>query len=220
MIVEPQYQALLEVEPSTLGLMANHTWAVDPKRLGFTLARYKFVAKMLAGTARVLEVGCADGWASRVVAQHVESLFCIDMDEELLASAPATPGVVYSKHDMVAGPRYVPDRVVTQFDAAFALDVLEHISPAVEGAFLGNICNSITRDGVLIIGTPSLESQAHASSLSVAGHVNCKTHEGLRQTMLRYFSNVFMFGMNDETLHTGYGSMCHYLFAVCAAPKT
>jgi hypothetical protein len=30
-----------------------------------------------------------------------------------------------------------------------------------------------------------------------------------------HFSNVFMFGMNDETLHTGYGPMCHYRLAVC-----
>ena len=28
--------------------------------------------------------------------------------------------------------------------------------------------------------------------------------EELRALMQRYFNNVFMFGMNDEVLHTGY----------------
>jgi hypothetical protein len=37
--------------------------------------------------------------------------------------------------------------------------------------------------------------------------------------MLGYFRNVFLFGMNDEVLHTGYYDMCHYLWALCSSPK-
>jgi hypothetical protein len=34
-----------------------------------------------------------------------------------------------------------------------------------------------------------------------------------------YFRNVFMFGMNDEVVHTGYGPMCHYLWMVGVGPS-
>jgi hypothetical protein len=32
--------------------------------------------------------------------------------------------------------------------------------------------------------------------------------------MLRHWKHVFIFGMNDETLHTGFGPMCHYIIAM------
>jgi hypothetical protein len=48
---EPQYGLIFDVIEkhgvSQLGLMTNESWNQDPKRTLFTLARYKFVAKML-----------------------------------------------------------------------------------------------------------------------------------------------------------------------------
>ena len=64
-------------------------------------------------------------------------------------------------------------------------------------------------DGVCIIGTPSLESQAYASHYSKLGHINCKEQPTLKALMARFFKNVFMFSMNDEVVHTGYSKMSH-----------
>jgi 2-polyprenyl-3-methyl-5-hydroxy-6-metoxy-1,4-benzoquinol methylase len=207
--------------PQTLGAMAGHTWTIDPKRLGFTLARYKFVSKMLAGKANVLEVGCGDGWATAIVAQAVGSVTAIDSDEQLLANARERriKNVVWLQHDITRGVCYRPDRLLCHFDAAYSLDVLEHVRPEMEPAFLGNICMAIGQHGTFICGMPSLESQPYASELSRAGHVNCKTEDQLRQTLQKYFRNVFLFGLNDETLHTGFGPMCHYRLAVCTGAK-
>ena len=78
---------------------------------------------------------------------------------------------------------------------------------------------ALAKDGAMIIGMPSLESQQYASAPSRAGHVNCKTEDGLRALMLRFFENVFLFGMNDEVLHTGYGPMCQYRLALACGPR-
>ena len=215
---EPQYTPLHDIAADglqTLGVMANHTWATDSKRLGFTLARYKFVARMLAGAGNVLEVGCADAWATAVVAQAVEHVTAVDFDADFIAAAAPPANVLLRVHDMVQGPTWPPDRVLKPFDAAFALDVLEHIPPQHEGAFLGNIATSIGVHGTFICGMPSLESQPYASSVSRAGHVNCKTEDELRATLRRVWRCVYLFGMNDETLHTGFGPMCHYRLAIC-----
>ena len=73
---EPQYNISLELEEkhgiAQLGILTNETWFNDPKRMVFVLSRYKFVAKMLSGFEKVLEVGCADGFGSRIVKQEIK----------------------------------------------------------------------------------------------------------------------------------------------------
>jgi 2-polyprenyl-3-methyl-5-hydroxy-6-metoxy-1,4-benzoquinol methylase len=100
------------------------------------------------------------------------------------------------------------------FQAVYSCDVLEHIHPKDEKRFLNNMARSIRKDGICIIGTPSLESQAFASPQSLAGHVNCKTANELKELMKKSFQNVFIFSMNDEIVHTGFYPMAHYLFAL------
>jgi len=219
---EPQYQAHVALRDaqglSRLGLRANAAWHADPKRLGIVLARYKFVAKMLSGKPRVLEVGCGDGWASRVVRQEVESLVGVDFDPVFVEDARAgmEPRWAFDVrvHDMLEGPVDGP------FDAAYALDVLEHIPARDEDRFIANIAGSLVAPGVAIVGMPSLESQPHASPLSREGHVNCKSAPDLKQLMLRHFHDVFIFSMNDEVVHTGFYALAHYLFALCVGKRS
>ena len=213
---EPQYSLLFDVREkhgiSRLGLMVNESWNQDPKRTLFTLARYKFVAKMLTGRMNVLEVGCADAFGTRIVQQAVEKVTAIDFDPVFVADVRERMNPHWAfdvlVHDMLAGP------VKGSFDAAYALDVLEHIPEMNEHRFINNIATSLTDTGVMILGMPSLESQAHASPQSKAGHVNCKSGEMLKKTMERHFHTVFVFSMNDEVVHTGFYPMAHYLLAV------
>lgn len=181
-------------------------WENDPKHLLFVLARYKFVAKMLEGQRQVLEVGCGDAFASKIVRQHVQTLTCSDRDNTLLEVARKRDCAMYIQHDLVK------DGPVGKFDAAYAIDVLEHVDPTQEYTFLSNLAESV--DDIAIIGMPSLESQRYASENSKRGHVNCKTAAQLRATMRKHFRVVLMFGMNDETLTTGFDAMRHYLLAV------
>src|SRR5579863_2052004 len=82
---EPQYQRTIELAResglTTLGLMSNQVWTDDPRHLVFTLARYKFIAKMLTGRDHVLEVGCADAFGTRLVLQEVNRLTATDFDQ-------------------------------------------------------------------------------------------------------------------------------------------
>ncbi len=218
---EQQYRIIFDVIKkhgvSKLGLMANESWNQDPKRTLFTLARYKFVAKMLAGCERVLEVGCADAFGTRLVQQSVGHVTAVDFDPVFIDDARSRLDAAWPMecfvHDLLDGP--VPGR----FDSIYSLDVLEHIQPQDEARFLGNLLASLDPHGVMIVGMPSLESQAHASPQSKAGHVNCKSGNDFKSLMAVYFHNVFLFSMNDETVHTGFYPMAHYLIAVCCGPR-
>lgn len=200
-----------------LGLMTSWAFHDDPKRLAFTFARYKFVAKMLSGCEHVLEAGCGDGFATRIVVQEVGKLTAIDFDSSFVEDAHSRMSkrwpFVCRQHDLLEGP------VKGSFDGAYSLDVLEHIPAEKEHVFLTNMIAPVTEHGVVIIGMPSLQSQAYASAQSRKGHVNCKDQPELKKLMRKYFHNVFMFSMNDEVVHTGYHAMSHYNLALCCGKK-
>lgn len=219
---EPQYQICVELRDQNglarLGLMSSQVWHDDPKRLAFTLARYKFAAKMFAGRGRVLEVGCADAFGTRIVQQDTGSVTAVDFDPVFIADAKERSDSKWPLdarvHDILEGP--VEPR---NFDAAFSLDTLEHIPRENEALFMKHIAQSLSEHGALIVGIPSLESQKHASQPSKEGHVNCKSGAELRKLMEQYFHNVFLFSMNDEVVHTGFQAMAHYLLALCCGKK-
>ena len=220
---EPQYQFELDMARrdgfARFGVMSNQTWRDDPRRLVFLLSRYKFVAKMLSGKQRVIEVGCADAFGTRLVLQEGCRVTATDFDPVFIDDARermASEGWACDTrvHDILDGP--VPP---ADYDAAYSLDVFEHIVPEKEDLFVGHIAQSLTRSGVAVIGSPSLQSQAYASPGSKAGHVNCKDGKAYKAVMERHFENVFLFSMNDEVVHTGFHPMAHYLFALCAGRK-
>jgi cyclopropane fatty-acyl-phospholipid synthase-like methyltransferase len=197
-----------------MGPWASHIWRTDPRHLGFLLARYKFASKILAGSEKVLEIGCGDAFGMPVILQTVGSVHGIDFEPLVINDAikryseMGVDRATFSVHDMLIA------RVSDTFDAAFSLDVIEHIPQSDELQFFENIVQSLTDHGVLIIGTPNITSKEYASSASNAGHINLKSAETLKFLLSRFFHNVFMFSMNDEVVHTGYSPMAHYLIGM------
>ena len=217
---EPQYQIQVDTfeaeGPVRLGLATSHVWRTDPRRLVFMLARYKFVSKMLAGYQDVLEVGCGDGFGAEIVLQEVERVHGVDFDPVFIEHCKkerASERLTFAVADLTEGP-VLPPR-----DAAYSLDVIEHIDEADEDRFMVNLLASLKDPALAIIGAPSLEGQLHASEWSKAGHCNCKSGEDFRRFLERYFERVFLFSMNDEVVHTGFLPMAHYLLAVCAGAR-
>ena len=182
------------------------TFRRDPRHAVFWFSRYKFVAKMLVGHKRVLEVGCGNGFAGAIVGQAVKLLVQTDINP--MRDSPA------ERWNPIEG-KYRKGR----FTAAYALDVLEHVEARDEDDFIEGICASLEPAGTFIVGMPSLESQAYASEESRSEHRNCKTEQGLRELMQRHFGCVYLFGMNDEVVHTGFHAMCHYRIALCNTPR-
>lgn len=200
-----------------LGIAASYSWWDDPKRLVFSLSRYKFVSKMIEGYNNVLEVGCADGFASRIVAQSVNQLTAIDIIHSYIQSAlhsnNSKKPINFIQHDILKAP------VLGKFDAVYSLDVLEHIESKLEHVFISNLIQNLADFGICIIGMPSIESQKYASELSKKNHINCKNQNEFKTLMQKYFNVVLPFSSNDEMIHTGYHHMSHYNLMVCTGKK-
>lgn len=213
-ILFDQYE---ELGPVEFGPYSSYTWRHDPRHLLFTFARYKFCAKLLQGCKSVLEIGCGDGVGAPLLLQTVSSLHGVDLEPAVISDniRRNTFGhrLTYEILDITSG---APSGT---FDGALSLDVIEHIAPTQEDTFLSNLVAPLTTNATCIIGTPNVTSRWHACENSRLGHVNLKDHTSLREPLLRYFHNVFIFSMNDEVVHTGFSPMAHFLIALATGRR-
>lgn len=184
----------------------------DFKHFFISLSRYKFAGKLLEGKRSMLEVGCNTGFKTMMFSQFVEYVTGLDYEEGAIAFANenyAGEKRSYRCEDFL-NMKPLEEKV----DAVASLDVIEHIEQENENRFMDAIVSNLDRDGVCIIGTPNITAAEYQSEISKIGHINMYNDKRLRNLVGQYFTNVFMFGMNDEVVHTGFLPMAHYLFAV------
>ena len=219
-IYDKSIKGVKEFNNKLLGPNTSRIFYEDPKLLLFTLSRYKFVAKQFAGYDSVLEIGCQEGFGAPIVSQEIKRYVGFDFYKPHVDFAKSNLESSDSKYNFYHRDILLNSKAPEQFDCAFALDVLEHISEKHENDFFVNIKKHLfDSQGPLILGMPSLESQTYASERSKLGHINCKKKDNFKLTCKKFYKDVFMFSMNDEVLHTGYSPMSQYLFAICSGPK-
>jgi 2-polyprenyl-3-methyl-5-hydroxy-6-metoxy-1,4-benzoquinol methylase len=206
-----------QLGPFAMGPYSSYTYRHDPRHLLFTLARYKFCAKMLEGRQSILEVGCGDAVGASILLQTVRKLHAVDLEpaiiEDNIRRNTLGASVTFQALDLTTSS---PSG---RFDGIISLDVIEHIPAELEAAFIENIVRTLSCDACCIIGTPNITSQQYASENSTQGHINLKDHHSLKQLLLPFFGQVFLFSMNDEVIHTGYYPMAHFIFALAVSPK-
>ena len=195
----------------TLGPWTSYSMLHDPRHMSFVLARYKFCAKMLEGKKKILEVGCGDAFGIPIVAQAAEKVVGIDREARLIKDdrkrLKLIKNIEFQQLDICCK---VP---MEKFDAAYSIDVIEHLDHGLNDRFIKNQCACLPEDGICIVGIPNITADKYAK-FSRIQHINLMSHTKLRKLMEKYFRNVFMFSMNDEVIHTGFPPMAHYLFAM------
>ena len=200
------------IDSVKLGPWTSYSLLNDPKHMGFVLARYKFCAKMLDGMDLVLEVGCGDGFGTPIIAQAVKKVIAIEPDiRHIKGNVERLKSLKNVEFKAMSICDSIPEG---KFDASFSIDVIEHLDKPLNNSFFENQYSCLKDDGVCIIGTPNITANKYASPRSRVQHINLQSQASLKKMMSKYFKRVFMFGMNDEVLHTGYAPMCHYIFGM------
>jgi 2-polyprenyl-3-methyl-5-hydroxy-6-metoxy-1,4-benzoquinol methylase len=207
------------VESVDLGPWTSYSLIHDPKHMGFVLARYKFAAKMFDGMDKVIEVGCGDAFGTPIVAQHAKQVLAIEPDGRHIESNKKRLGQHLKNVEFKQGAIQDLKLAPQSFDGAYSIDVIEHLDNHLNDPFVETQAQILKKDGVCIIGTPNITSEAYASERSRVQHINLHSQKTLNALMSKYFKRVFMFGMNDEVLTTGYAPMCHYIFGMGVGVK-
>lgn len=207
--------------PIQLSQWSSHAMKTDMKHFLFTFARYKFVMKMMTGTdLSVLELGCNDGLGTMFFEQSgkCRTVVGVDFDKESIrwAKENLTSSVTsFYEGDFFDKTCYPAGK----YDVITSLDVIEHIESKDEDAFIKLFVDNLSDDGFAVIGTPSLAMYQHTSEKNKHAHINNYSQERLTKLLKKYFWNVFVFGMNDEILHTGMYPLTAYIMVVCCHKK-
>lgn len=199
---------LMNSEPITLGPFYSSQLKGHWSLLR-TMARYKFVANLVEGK-NVLDIGCGEGLGTKMLGKYTKVILGVDDDKKAMdwAFKDESKNIFFNEvnfFDMVD---------VDFFDAVIAIDVIEHIDKSKEDSFINKICRCLNSNGFCIIGTPNINMKEYESKEAKAGHVNMYDEKRLKELIGKYFENVFIFGMNDEVVYTGFKPMCQYLFAI------
>ena len=206
-----------------LGPWTSYSMKTDPKHLCFVLSRYKFCAKLLERPEKldVLEVGCGDGIGLPILASAARNVYAADWDKRLLMDNQERMNFLKNVQYKEVDFNVETCDDLGNIDAVVLIDVIEHLAPDSESEFMDHVIHCITdkQTGFMIIGTPNITASEYASPQSKVQHCNLKSMESLRSLMAERFYNVFMFGQNDEVVHTGYAPMCHYIWALGVGVK-
>lgn len=210
-----QYGEKQKDQPFCFGPYYSYQLRNTPRRIIFMLSHYKFASKMIGPGKKVLELGCNEGLGSYYLSEFAEQVLGVDFDQPAIEWATAnlaSPKLAFTCGDFLG-------RTFGQFDAVVSNDVIEHIYPENETTYLGTLTANLSPTGICLVGTPNQTAERYSNPDLAGAHVNMYTAQRLVDSLQGYFHNVFLFGANDEMVHTGYPEMCHYLLALCTHKK-
>ena len=203
--------------PVTLPPEYAYFFEKDLLRLLIRLARYKFVARQLRKTDRVLEVGSGSGVGAMFLGQHCEHVTGLEIKTTEVDEARGInrrPNVAFTTQNLF---EYRPAQ---RFDVVLALDVIEHFSPEDGNRLLQAMVKHVAPTGMLVIGSPSQHSWPYQSPISQASHVKCYDQDELQALVDQHCGRTLAFGMNDEIVHTGHPKMSWYYFILGFVPRS
>lgn len=112
---------------------------------------YRWAARELAGSGRVLDLGCGEGYGTRLLAEAVDRIVGLDVDKEVIAHAGrerASANCRFRRYD----GRLLPLETGS-FDAAVSFQVIEHVADG--RAFASEAARVLRPGGRLLLSTPN-----------------------------------------------------------------
>jgi 2-polyprenyl-3-methyl-5-hydroxy-6-metoxy-1,4-benzoquinol methylase len=202
--------------PITLPAEYTHYIQDNALQLLVRLARYKFVAKNLKATDRVLEIGSGTGLGAQFLAQHCAFVKGIEFKQDEIARANAINR--RSNIEFIQGD-FFDLGTQEKFETIVNLDVIEHMPQDIGEKLIAKTTKHLSPNGMMIIGTPSIYSFPYQGRRSRAAHIKCYDQQELLKIVDRHYGRTIAFSMNDEVVHTGFSKLAWYYFIIAFYPK-
>jgi len=158
---------------------------------------YKYAKTLLANRHSVVEIGCGEGYGTRVLSETCERVVGFDVSEEAVNHANSKYSNDRCEFRLYDGSRLpVADG---DFDAAVSFQVIEHVH--ADANFVREAYRVIKDNGLLIVTTPNRLHRLKAGQKPWNGyHVREYDSDGLAELLGVEVSNVTMSGIegNEE----------------------
>ncbi|RLC84045.1 MAG: hypothetical protein DRJ03_15350 [Chloroflexi bacterium] len=119
--------------------------------------RFSFIIRTMKSVIKdgfVLDVGCGNGFLSRLLLEELEGVSIVGLDIDLRYCKMAKKSVERLNFDAIlADAQHLPFRKGL-FEAIIAAELIEHLPYPV--AFLRDVHTSLRDEGMLIISTPNV----------------------------------------------------------------
>lgn len=155
-------------------------------------ARLEFLLAHVPRGARVLDVGCGEGWFTAALAQTGREAVGIDVAEEPLRRARARePGLDLRCVPAEGEWHSLPD---VSFDAVWAGEVIEHVADTA--GWLSEVRRVLRSGGALVLSTPGHELLTRLA-LGLSGRA-FKAHFDPRSDHLRFYTRRTLVALLED----------------------
>ena len=197
-----------------LSYVEGISYRESPLDFFILLARYKFAARLIKKTDKVLDAGCGHGHGTVFLSKFAKEVVGADQDGELVASNAEDYADIkkirFTQLDLLDVSRHKQ-----KYDAVVSMDVIEHFTQEQTVTVAQNYSRLVKKGGFAVIGTPNKASWDYASARRKSTHIHEFAPEEFETLLSRYFTRVFLFSMTDEVASLSFPKMAWYLMAIC-----
>jgi len=150
------------------------------------LAAYRFCRNLVEG-ARVIDVGCGEGYGAACLAERAAYVLGVDGDKDIIRTAGAAYGRENLRFTAADCMQRLP--VCEAFDVVVSMQTIEHM--ADDTRFLETVRELLAGHGVAVISTPNRLRSAIANPLHYREYAPAEFEEACREV----FSEVLLYGV-------------------------
>jgi SAM-dependent methyltransferase/molybdopterin-guanine dinucleotide biosynthesis protein A len=187
----PEYDRdfLLKVREAAKEIFADDRMHVDAGSASTVsnplFESYEFARGQFGGGDHVLDIACGDGYGCRILAERVDKVLGVDINQPLIAANQqrnGTSNISYDVDDCFA--LSLPDGAVT---GATAMELIEHLPVERVDQFISEVRRVVAPGGSFICSTPQ---NSHGDIPVVPWHLKEYSAVELRAILERHFSSV------------------------------
>jgi SAM-dependent methyltransferase len=125
--------------------------------------RYLYAREFAAGK-RVLDIACANGFGTILLAEVAREAAGLDVSPEAVEFARRVNGRANVRYEAVSKPPFpFPDG---SFDLVVSLETIEHMKQEEQPAFIAELTRLLTPDGIFVFSTPDRETERTHAKIS------------------------------------------------------
>ncbi|MDP2927675.1 MAG: class I SAM-dependent methyltransferase [Candidatus Omnitrophota bacterium] len=164
---------------------------------------YSFIKDNVLGKS-VLDVGCGDGYGCAFLAERAKFVQGVDYESEVVLSAQKKYKADNLKY--LAMDALKLEFKNQEFDIVCSFQVIEHIPEELIPVYLNQLRRVLKDKGTLYLSTLNLDKVMKSPKTYKKNLAHCKEFrlEELRETLLRVFKEVTIYGLHLSPRHYFY----------------